>query len=459
MAISAVGVGSGLDVSSIISQLMAIERQPLTRLDEQKTSFQTKLSAFGQVKSALSKLQDAAATLAKATTFSSTTASAGDTKAFSVTSSATATPGSFAVEVEQLARAQRVATSATTAPSVGAGTLTISLGSYATDGTFTPAVDGEKTISLSAGATLNDLRDAINAADAGVSAQVVNNGTVNQLVISSKTTGAAQAFKLTGTGDLTGFSFDAGNLPGSGLNSVQAAQDARIKIDGLTITRSSNTITDVVEGVTLKLATPTDSEATVTVAADNESARTAIESFVTAYNELNSLIKTQTAYNPDTKKAGTLNSDSSMRSIQAQIRGVFSNPLTGLGGATMLSDIGLKIKTDGSIEVDNAKLTAALADPSKNVGELFAGNGTIDGFAKTLEARIDKLLDTNGLISNRTDGINATLKALEQRRASIELNLEKVEARYTKQFTALDAAMASLNQTSTFLSQQLASLS
>ncbi len=458
MAVTAAGVGSGLDVSSIISQLMAVERQPLTRLQTQQTSFQSKLSAFGKVSSALSKLQDAAAALAKPATFAATTASAGDTKAFTVSSGTTAQAGSYAVEVQQLARTQRVASNATTAPTVGEGTLTISLGSYAADGNFTAAAEGEKTISLAAGATLEDLRSAINAADAGVSAQIINNGTINQLVISSKDSGAVNAFKLSGTGELAGFDFDAGNLAGSGMSSVQVAQDAKLTIDGLAITRASNTVADAIEGVTLKLARLTEGETAVTVARDDESTKKAIDAFVTAYNELNTLMRSQSAYNAETKTAGTLNGDAGLRSIQGQIRGVFANPLSGLSGATMLSDIGISLKTDGSLSVDATKLGAALADPTKKVAELFAGNGTVSGFAQTMETRIKAMLGTDGLLSARTEGINRSIKALGVRKEALEFRLEIVQKRYTAQFTSLDAAMASMNQTSSYLSQQLSRL-
>lgn len=459
MAISAAGVGSGLDVSSIISQLMAVERQPMTRLEAQQSSFQSKLSAFGQLKSALSKLQDAAGVLAKSSTFSATTASAGDSKAFTVASTTSAQAGSYSIEVSQLARSQRVATSSTTAPTVGAGTLTISLGSYAEDGSFTPAADGEKTISVDAGATLSDLRDAINAADAGVSAQIINNGTVNQLVISSKETGAANAFRLTGADGLAGFDYDLGN-PSTGLTSVLQAQDAKLTIDGLAITRSSNTVADAIEGVTLKLTKPTvaDEGATVTVTRDDETAKKAIDDFAKAYNELNTLIRSQTSYDATTRKGGTLNGDASVRAIQGQIRSVFANPLSDLTGATMLSQVGISFKADGSMSVDSTKLAEALADPSKKIGELFAGNGTVDGFAKTLENRIKTMLDTDGMLSARTEGINRSMKALEDRKEALELRLTRVEARYSAQFTALDAAMSSMNATSAYLTQQLASL-
>ncbi len=447
MAISAAGVGSGLDVASIVQQLMAVERQPLTRLDAQKTSYNAKLSAFGQLKSALSKLQDAAATLTKAGTFSATTTNVGDTKAFTATSTSGAQTGSYSIEVGQLARAQRTATSATAAPDVSAGgSLTITLAS-----------GGSKTVDFTSGGSLQDLRNAINSADAGVSAQVINNGSIDQLVISSKETGAANAFRLGGTGALAGFSFDPA-APTGDMVSVQAAQDATLTIDGLSITRGSNTIADAIGGVTLKLVKPTDGEAAITVGRDDETAKKAIDEFAKAYNELNSLIRGQTSYDAASKKAGTLNGDSSVRSIQTQIRNIFANPISGLDGATMLSEIGLSFKTDGSMVVDSTKLSEALSDPAKKVSELFGGNGTVEGFAKTLESSIKSILDSRGLIASRTEGIDRSIKSLEGRREALEARLAKVEARYSAQFSALDASMASMNSTSSFLAQQLANL-
>lgn len=447
MALSAPGVGSGLDIKGIISQLMAIERQPLSRLQTQQTSFQAKLSAFGQIKSALSKLQDAAKALTNSSTFSATTAKVSDPAAFSATSAASAATGVYSVEVSSLARAQRISTSATSLPPVSDGQLTITIGGV------------DKTVTLTNGDSLTDLRDAVNAAKTGVTARVINNGTIEQLVLTGDATGAANEFKITGSGGLAGFSFDPSNAPGSSLTSIQTAHDAVLKVDGIAITRGTNTISDVIEGVTLSLAKENTGPVEVTVAKNNEVADKAIRDFVTAYNDLNKLLRDQSAYNAETKKAGTLNGDSGVRAIQNQVRTIFRNPLNDLDGAKALSDIGLSFKTDGSLSIDSSKLATALADPTKNVAELFAGNATVKGFAKALDETIGKMLDTEGLLSSRTDGINRSIKALEGRREALEFRLVRIEARYTAQFTALDSMMASFNSTSAFLTQQLASLS
>ena len=256
------------------------------------------------------------------------------------------------------------------------------------------------------------------------------------------------AFTNSGNKEDAGFPASIVFTAPQGINDpdVQAAMDALfVKVDAI-------------EGVTLTLAKPTESETTMTVARNDETAKKAIDDFAKAYNELNSLIRSQTSYNAETKKAGTLNGDTGVRSIQSQLRGVFANPISGLSGATMLSDAGISIRTDGSMSVDSTKLASALADPSKKIAELFAGNGTVDGFAKTLETRIKDMLATDGLLTSRTDGINRTIKSFDSRIEAFELRLEKVQARYSAQFTALDAAMSSMSTTSAYLTQQLANL-
>ncbi len=441
MAISAPGVGSGLDVRGIISELMAIERQPLARLQQQQSSFQARLSAFGQVNSALSKLRDAAAELVKPATFTAGKASVSNALALSASASTSSTPGVFTVQVDQLARSQRMATSGLAEPTVAAGDITITVGS-----------NDPVTVSVGPGATLADMRDAINSADAGVTARLINNGSFNQLVVTGNETGTANAFTLTGSGGLSGFDFDAD------AGARRSAQDSRVVVDGITVTRGSNTLNDVIEGVTLNLLAVTETEATVTIARDTDVAKKAIQDFVKAYNDLNTLLREQTSFNAETRRAGTLNGDSAIRSIQTQIRNILRNPLEGLEGATALADIGLRFNTDGSIAITESELDTALADPSKNVQSLFAGNGTVTGFAQALETQLKSFLDPDGLLNARTEGVNRSIKALEARREALEFRMTRIEARLTAQFTALDSMLASMNQTSSFLTQQIANL-
>jgi flagellar hook-associated protein 2 len=453
--ITASGIGSGLDITSLVSQLMTLEQRPLTLLQAKESSYQAKLSAYGQLKASLSSFQTAADALTKPAKFSATKATVADSTILSATTGTAATTGTFSVKVNDLASSQRTATSAITEFAPLAGDLTITFGTVA-GGIFNADSGSAKTLSF-AGGTLEDLRNAINDGDLGVSASVINNGAVKQLVITSKDTGAAQAFSISGT---AGLSYDPASTTTSTdpVYGVQAAQNASLEVDGILISRSSNVIDDVIDGVTLNLAKTSGSATTVAVTADASGAKSAIESFVANYNNLISTIKTLTAYDAEKDSAATLTGDSTIRAVQGQMRSLISGEIGGLSGASRLSAIGITLGADGKLTVNSGDLEAALADPSKDVGALFAGTDSIDGLGTLVSNQIDSFLDSGGLLSARTDGINSSIKSLKKQEDAWALRLEKIEARYRTQFTNLDTLMASMTQTSNYLTQQLANL-
>jgi flagellar hook-associated protein 2 len=453
--ISAAGVGSGLDIESIVSQLMTIERQPINSLATKKSSYETRLSAFGQVKSSLSSLQSAIQALSKSATFAATTATVADSGIFSAVTSSSATTGSYSIKINELAQKQKVVTDNVTEPGVADGDLTITLGTLS-GGTFTADAGRSTTIAFT-GSTLTELRDAINDADAGVSATIINNGTVNQLILTSDATGADQAFEISGTSGLSGFSFDPATATGS-LSAKSTAQDASFEVDGIAITRSSNTVSDVIEGVTLTLKTKDAIGTTLTIEADHSVAETAINSFVSAYNSMNSTLRKLIAYNPDTGSAGSLNGESIVRSVMSQVRDIFTYPLSGLSGASSLQDIGFSFAVDGSLSVDSTKLTEALANAGTDVATLFMGNDTVTGLATQLDDKLDQFLAIDGLLTSRTESINTTIKGYDDSMSRLETRMTAIEARYRAQFTALDTLMSSLNSTSSYLTQVLSSL-
>lgn len=454
--LTASGIGSGLDISGLVSQLMSLEQRPLTALATKEASFQAKLSAYGQLKSVLSNFQSAADKLDDSALFAATKASVSTGAAFSATSSTTATAGGYSVEVLALAREQRIATSATSTFAPAAGNLTITFGSVS-GGVFTPGAESPKTLNFT-GSTLAEFRDAINEADLGVTASIVNNGSAEQLVLKGASTGAAQAFEISGT---TGLTYDP-TVAGTSSDSVYrlaAAQDAQVDVDGIVVSRATNTLDDVIDGVTLTLAkAEPGTTSTLTVAADKSGATSAINAFVKAYNDLNTTIKNLTAFNAETRSAATLTGDSTARSIQTQLRTMFGDTLSGLTGANRLSDIGISFARDGTLSVDSSKLATALADDTLDVASFFAGNGTTMGLASRVSERIDGFIGTDGLISGRTDGINSSIKSLDKQREALTRRLEQIEARYLAQFTALDSLVASFTQTSNYLTQQLATL-
>lgn len=460
--------GSILDIDSLVSGLMTVESRPLTLLANKEASYQAKLSAFGQIKSVLSSLQTATTALNSADKFAATKATVAG-EGFTATSDANAAIGSYSVDVTQMAKIQRVSTSTGSSFVPAAGKLTIEFGTVSESGGTKSFVSDSpaRTASLEfEGSTLEELRDAINNdATLGIKASVVNNGTTNQLVLSGTATGAKMAFKLTGESGLADLSYDPSATPAVGdkMYSVQAAQDAILEVDGISVTRSSNTISDVIDGVTLTLnkepsGTATSLSGTLTVAADQSTAKTAVEAFIKAYNEVQSTLKSLTSYNTDTETAATLTGDSTARSIQGQLRSALASTFGGLGNASTLSQIGISFAKDGTLSLDSTKFNKAMSDPDMDVGALFAGTDEVDGFADVFGAKLESFLDTDGLLASRTDGINSTIKSITKQYDAMETRLETMEARYRAQFSSLDTLLSSLSQTSSYLTQQLANL-
>lgn len=497
MALSSPGVGSGLDVNSLVTQLMTVERTPITLLDKKEASYQAKLSSYGTLKGSLATLQTAAKTLSTPDKFSPTKASVADTTVLSASASATAVAGSYDVEVVSLAQSQKLMMSKASGAgyaglesTVGTGTITIDFGTYsaAVPPTFTTNPDKltAKTIAIGTdNQTLAGVRDAINAANAGVSASIVNDGTPNgyRLSLTSTDSGARNAMRISVAAPVTGAIGSLGQLnydpstagattyeadgitvlsagtPQMGEN--VAAKDAIIKVDNVTITKQSNTITDAIQGVTLNLSKTMLAGTTtkITLTRDTSNVKSAVESFVKAYNDTNTAMKDATAYNAATGKGAVLTGDSTIRAIQTQLRGMFGAPVSGApSGMALLSDVGISFQKDGSLAIDSTKLAAATADPSKDLSKLFATSDSGKGYGYQMDVLIGKILSPVGPMVDRTNSVNKSIKDIGTRRDTINARLGAVEKRYRAQFTALDTTISSMTTTSTFLTQQLAAL-
>ena len=462
-SMSALGIGSGLDLSGMLDQIMALEQRPLTALVRKEASYNAKLSAFGQMQSVLASLQSAANGLKDAAKFAGTKATVGGDAGFTAASGANAAAASYAVQVDRLATVQRVASSATEEFAPSAGGLKITFGTVDDDGiNFVP--DSERTATLDfTGSTLEELRDAINAdSTLGIKANVVNNGDVKQLVFTGTGTGADKAFQIEGVAleggenGLTGLNYTPG--VGGGMYSLQNAQDARLNIDGIDIRRGSNTVGDAIEDVTITLTKETTQPATLSIAEDRSAARSSIDAFVKAYNDSIKLLKDLTSYNAETKEAAVLTGDATARGIQNQLRAIVGGTFDGLGDTRQLADIGLSFQRDGTLTVDSTKLSAALDNPASGITEFFTGMEGKAGFAERVSMQLDGYLGSDGLLKARTEGIDASVKAIDQQRETLLRRLESVEKRYRAQFSALDSMVASMTQTSNWLSQQLANL-
>jgi len=405
-ALTSPGIGSGLDVNGIVKQLMALENRPLAALDVKEAKQQTRLTAFGTLKGALSSFQGSVAALSNPAKFNGVTAGITDATLASVSATSSAVTGSHSLEVQTLAQAQKLksANFATTSENVGSGTLTIQFGTYS-GGSFTLNSDkAAQSITIALGnSSLAGIRDAINQADAGVTASIVNDGSGNRLVIASKDTGLSNALKITAidndgnNNDNAGLSqlvYDASTGGTSNLSETVTASNANFIIDGIAISKSSNKVTDALEGVTIDLlkASP-GTTTTLNLARDTAGIQGAVNSFVKAFNDLNKTIVDLSKYDAATKQASILTGDSTVRSLQTSLRNEISNPLTTAGGGlSLLSDIGISFQADGTLKLDQTKLTKVLGDPTKDISTLFASVGkTTDSQVSFVSATSDTL--------------------------------------------------------------------
>lgn len=458
MALSSAGIGSNLDVNGIVSQLMSIEQRPLKLIDLKEASYQAQLSAFGALKGSLSSLQNASIAMSSETRFQSLKATSSDTSVLSASAASSATAGTYSVEISKLAQAQKLAAAgqANLTDTFGAGTLTFDFGT--TSGTsFVSNESGTRTVTIdSTNNTLGGIRDAINAADIGVTASIVNDGgtTPYRLVLSSDTTGLDNSMMITVAGDASLSSLLEYNPAGTkNLTETVAAQNAEMKVNGLSISKSSNTVTDAINGVTLSLLNTTTSAISVTVARDTSSITTALDSFVKAYNDANKTLRDVSAYDANTKQSAILQGDAAVRTIQNQMRNLLNTPQSGATGAyKTLSQIGVSFQKDGSLAIDSSKLQSAISSDVAGVSSLVAATG------KSADALLDSVLGSAGSIAARSDGINRTIKSLDNQRETLNRRLLGIEQRYRTQFSALDSLIGQMSQTSNFLTQQLANL-
>ncbi len=469
--ITSQGVGSSLDVAGIVRSLMDIERVPLDKLVAQQTGFEAKISAFGSIKSTLSSLQSSLAGLKSGDSLLANKAESSDTGVVNVTGTSGAVAGNYSLSVSQLAQSQKLVAvgQADTTTAIGNGTLTIDLGTISggvfdggtgkyTGASFASNGSGPFNITIDASNnTLDGIRDAINAADIGITASIVNDGSSGtpQRLVLSTASGVDQSINLSVAGDAALSNLLSNDPAGvQNLSQTVTAQNAIFNVDGIAITKASNSVTDVISGVTLDLKGVTSgTPVTVSISQDTDSAKTAVESFVGAYNDLLAEIKKQTDSGYSSGERGALASDSVTRQILSSIRNELITPPTGVSGAySNLSSIGVSFQRDGTLALDSDKLTTAIQDDSNNVAELFSST---DGYATRLDNVVTGLLGLNGTIASRTEAYETRIGSLEDRQLTLEGRLARTELRYRAQFTNLDVLMNSISTTSSFLTQQL----
>ncbi|AZT84479.1 hypothetical protein EHN06_13550 [Marinobacter sp. NP-4(2019)] len=459
-SITSLGAGSGIFSADLVEQLVNAERKPAEiRLDQRQQAAQSKISAFGALRSALEGLRSPMEKLSSPEGLRAFTASSSNEAVTGVSiDQSVVSRGSYSLDVTQLAQAQSLASvefADRDTTEVGTGTLSLNVGGVNTD----VVIDGSNN-------TLEGVASAINDANAGVSAGIVDTGTGYRLVLSSDESGTANAIQVTVSGDGDGSDTDTNGLSRfafdgttSNLTETVQAKDAMLEVNGIAVTRSSNTVEGVVDGVTFDLKSLGTSS--VTVDRDPDAVAGRVQEFVDKFNALQDVIKRHSGFNAETGKGGVLSGDSTIRGIQSDLRSLLTTIPAGLEDSPvrMLADVG--IKTDpstGKLEFDQAVFKEQLAAEPAAVTALFAEKDGVEGVAARTLDRLDDFLAGDGVLSNRTDGLNETLGRIDDQREQLDLRIQSYRDRLVSQFSAADSLIAQLNSTGDYISQQLAAI-
>lgn len=446
--VQALGAGAGFDTKKIVEALVNAEKAPTeARIKSKIAESEAKISGLGQAVSILNVVKDAALRLNDAKDFKTFAVSNSQTSAFSASSTTSARAGSNNITVSQIAQEQRSVSNgfASETDAFNAGSVTLSISVGATSATTT-----EITVT---DASLQGTVTAINAANLGVTAEIVDTGVSGdryriQLI---GETGAEKAFSLTSDDDSISFS------------SVQSASDAQLNVNGIDFTRSTNVIDDVLTGVSLTLNTVTDGTANLNISQDNAEARANIVDFVAIYNEAQRQMKELVNSSAD----GALAGDSIFRSLTTSLRSiVLGSSSSGSGDISNLSDMGISVARTGELVVDDAKLDNALANNYSDVIQMFSAN-TDDQAASSSDAA-GLAGDITKLITNATDSDSylvtqqATLATgnseREEQLEALAERMERVEERYNRQFLAMQQIIDQMNSTKESMENSFANL-
>ncbi len=455
-SISSLGL-SGLPLNDLLADLRKVEEAPLGLLEQRQAAQQSKISAYGKITNALEVFEAAANNLSTEQAFTGLKTTSSNENAFTATApqGSGAVAGSYQIHVEALASTQSLATagqaSRDDALSATGGTLTFTLGDGST-----------KTLDLTAGQTsLEDIRAAINEADLGFTATLLNNGsdtTPHQLVFSTTETGAdARVAQITSdNADLTDvLGYD--EAVASPMSQVAEANDAKVHVNGITLTSGSNTLEGAIEGLTLNLKGTNDAGTpdTLTVAHDTESVRKNIDSFVSAYNSLLSTVRGLSSYDAENNQANVLTGDIVARSVQTRLSAAL-NSVSPDGELGMLWEIGISTRvSDGALQVDGEKLNNAIANNRMDVAQLFSGEG---GLVGQINAAIEGLTGSRGLLTNATEGAKSTISTIQDQYDRTQDRIDQKMANYQKQFVALERYMSEMNGIGSYLTSQLGML-
>lgn len=436
-------IGSGLDIQGLVSQLVAAERAPQAqRLARIESAARSQLSSLGSISNVLSQLRTSAQGLVSAEGFGARTVSFSRSDVLAASAGSGAQPGSYDIEILQLARAakSRSLPQAAADSALGSGSLTLSVGS------------SSFTVNAGGGAiTLSGLRDAINNAsdNTGVSATLVSADDGVRLVLTGRDTGSANALSLSGTGDLATFATD--------FQVQTSASDAQVRIDGNLTSSATNTFGSAIGGLSFNLLKEEAGITTLTVGRDDGAARKQVEGLVGAVNSVLSTVKVATLFNPASGVSSPLTGDALPRTLVSQLRNELGRAVPGQpAGFESLNSIGITFQADGSLKLDAARFDAAMAANPQAVASLFRGE---NGLGERLGRLVDGFTGPNGAITSRNQSLNERLRSVEDQRDALDRRMERVQATYLAQFTAMEKIVTQLQGTSSFLAGQLQQIS
>lgn len=472
MAVSAIGIGSNLPLADLLDDLEAAERGKLKQIESRQDLAEARISAYGKFKGALEAYQTAAKKLLSNDTWGAAKTSLGTSGVIGVQATSKAVDGDYSITVNRLATAQSLATKGVAKSDVAIGTGTIKFefgtvtgydetsGTYV-DPAYTANADKTKSITITEGNnTLQGIRDEINKANIGVTASIVNDGsgTPYRIVLTSKETGEASTMRITGSSPalqgLVGYDPEAATQA-SGVTETVRGVNANLTINGMAVTSTTNTMKEAIQGVTLTAVSLGTS--TLKVTRDTDTMVSAVEAFAKAYNSLQTTIADITAFNADEGTNAALTGDGTVRNIQVQMRSLMNTPQ---GGAfSMLSDLGVEFEIDGTLSVDKEALTTAIGDNLNGVQQLFAGDGKTGGFARAVSDKVTELNKTQGSLTLAVASADRQLEDLADQYELEEARVESTIERYRAQFAAMDALVAQMNSTSSYLTQQFEAMS
>lgn len=458
-SISFGGLGNGLDFGQVVDQLVKVQRIPIEQLSQKKTAAQSKLTDYALLGGKLLALQSAADALRLPTAFDRSSTTVSDETVLTASATSTATPGSYLLRVTQLAQSHQIINKGATA--VASPTTDIVSGASATF-IFRVGAGTDQTVTLSDTATLEDLQTSINDLGAGVTASIVNAGSETtpayRLILTATASGASNGVTIVADGTTLDFANGGGS---GGVDTLQAAQDA-IAIVGdptlnpVTLQRSTNAITDAIPGVTLALLKTTGaSTVSINVTRDNGAVKESIKTFATAYNDIVKFVNERTTYDVATKKGALFFNEPTAKGFLSQLRQALSAPVSGLTTYSSVGEIGFKTERDGTITVDDTKLSGALSTQYNAVKSLFINQGGVAGVAQRLNVAIDAIDDiSTGALTTRKNALTKQLSNLTTEIGRKEDALSVYEESLKRQYAALDGLLARLKGQSTFLQAQ-----